>query len=98
MGVSRILGTSKVDLFKKLVNGFQPLTYVTKNSVVHVAGVLDPPLKSVLTIMHKMNVCSYLPSRTILCYVGPYLLFPRVMFGLLSHSSTLRRVTSSRTT
>ena len=51
-----------------LVDDFQPLTYVTKNTILNVAGVLDPPLKSILTIMHKVThnhtlIYPYVPFR-----------------------------------
>ena len=52
-----------------LVACFQPLTYVTKNSIVNVVGVVDPPLKSDLTFRHKINLCFYLLLRTLLYYV-----------------------------
>ena len=43
-GGSRTAATSKMDLFMILVNGFQPLTIITKCSILYVAAVLDPPL------------------------------------------------------
>ena len=33
-----------MELFEIIVNGFQPLTIITKSSVLDVAAVLDPPL------------------------------------------------------
>ena len=41
---SRTAATSKVGLFAIIVNGFQPLTIITKSSTLDVAAVLDPPL------------------------------------------------------
>ena len=41
---SRTAATSKMELFMIIVNGFQPLTIITKRSVLDVAAVLDPPL------------------------------------------------------
>ena len=38
--------TSKMELFVIIVNGFQPLTIITKSSILGVAAVLDPPLKN----------------------------------------------------
>ena len=43
-GGSRTAATSKMELFVIIVNGFQPLTIVTKRSILDVAAVLDPPL------------------------------------------------------
>ena len=43
-GGSRTAATSKVELFLIIVNGFQPLTIITKSSTLDVAALLDPPL------------------------------------------------------
>ena len=43
-GGSRTAATSKVELCVIIVNGFQPLTVITKSSTLDVAAVLDPPL------------------------------------------------------
>ena len=40
---SRTAATSKIELFVIIVNGFQPLTIITKCSILDVAAVLDPP-------------------------------------------------------
>ena len=45
-GGSRTTATSKMELFVIIVNGFQPLTIITKCSMLDVAAVLDPPLIS----------------------------------------------------
>ena len=48
-GRSRAAATSKVELFVIIVvNGFQPLTIITKRSILDVAAVLDPCLKPIL--------------------------------------------------
>ena len=61
-GVREIPGTpaaSKIELFVILVNGLHPLTNVTKNSILDVAGALDTPLNEALSIegslLHTMN-------------------------------------------
>ena len=36
--------TSKMECFVIIVNGFQPLTIITKHSILDVAAALDPPL------------------------------------------------------
>ena len=50
---------SKMELFVILVNGLQPLTNVTKNSILEVAGVLNTPLNEALSIggslLHVVN-------------------------------------------
>ena len=42
----RTAATPKVELFMKIVNGFQPLTIITKSFTLDVAAVLDPRLWS----------------------------------------------------
>ena len=41
---SRAVATSKMERFVIIVNGFQPLTIITKRSILDVAAALDPPL------------------------------------------------------
>ena len=41
---SRTAATSKIEHFVIIVNGWKPLTIVTKCSILDVAAVLDPPL------------------------------------------------------
>ena len=43
-GGSRAAATSKMELFVIIVNGFQPLTIITKCSILDIEAVLDPPL------------------------------------------------------
>ena len=47
-GGSRAAATSKMERFVIIVNGFQPLTIITKRFILHVAAVLDPPLNTKL--------------------------------------------------
>ena len=47
-GRSRTTATSKMERFVIIVNGFQPLTIITKHSILDVAAVLDPLLKSII--------------------------------------------------
>ena len=44
IGGSRTAATSKMEYFLITVNGFQPVTIITKCSILDVAAVLDPPL------------------------------------------------------
>ena len=44
-GGSRTAATSKVKRFVIIVNGWKPLTIITKRSILNVAAVLDPPLR-----------------------------------------------------
>ena len=43
-GGSKTAATSKIKLYVIIVNGFQPLTIITKWFILNVAAVLDPPL------------------------------------------------------
>ena len=45
-GGSRAAATSKMEMecFLIIVNGFQPLTIITKHSILDVAASLDPPV------------------------------------------------------
>ena len=44
-GGSRTAKTSKMEYFVIIVDGLQPLTIITKRSILDVAAVLDPPLR-----------------------------------------------------
>ena len=46
-GGYRAAATSKMERFVIIVNGFQPLTIITKRSILDVAAVLDPPLVNI---------------------------------------------------
>ena len=48
-----------MELFEIIVNGFQPLTIITKSSILDVAAVLDPPLLA----FHKHRTCDIIKSR-----------------------------------
>ena len=42
---SRAAATSKIERFVIIVNGWKPLTVITKRSILEVAAALDPPLE-----------------------------------------------------
>ena len=44
-GGSRTAATYKVNRVLIIVNGWKPLTIITKRSILNVAAVLDPPLR-----------------------------------------------------
>ena len=52
-GGSRTAATSKMERFVIIINDFQPLTIITKRSILDVAAVLDPPL--VRSVFHERN-------------------------------------------
>ena len=45
-GGSSAAATSKMERFVIIINGLQPLTIITKHSILNVAAALDPPLTS----------------------------------------------------
>ena len=47
-GGSRTAATSKMERFVIIVNGFEPLTIITKCSILDFPAALDPPLIPVL--------------------------------------------------
>ena len=47
IGGSRAAATSKMECFMIIVNGWKPLTIITKHSILNVAAALDPPLNRV---------------------------------------------------
>ena len=54
-GGSRTAATSKMELFVLIVNGFQPLTIITKRSILDVAAVLDPPLQTLKRFQQRVT-------------------------------------------
>ena len=59
-GGSRAAATSKMECFVIIVNNFQPLTIITKRSILDVLTVLDPSLTIDLTeVMLKMHMFTF---------------------------------------
>ena len=52
-GGSRTAATSKMERFVIIVNGWKPLTIITKRSILDVAAVLDAPLVLRLTSISR---------------------------------------------
>ena len=55
-GGSRTAATSKMEHFVITVNGFQPLTIITKRCILDVAAVLDPPL---ITMQYELFLAHF---------------------------------------
>ena len=55
-GGSRTTATSKMEHFVIIINGFQPLTIITKRSILDVAAALDPPLQTKEKYFNKIKV------------------------------------------
>ena len=51
-GGSKAAATSKMERFVIIVNGFQPLTIITKRSILDVAAALDPPLSLYVAVIN----------------------------------------------
>ena len=56
-GGSRAAATSKMERFVIIVNGFQPLTIITKCCILDLAAALDPPL--IFTGLFKLQQRHY---------------------------------------
>ena len=55
-GRSRAAATSKMERFVIIVNGFQPLTIITKRSILDVAAALDPPLALLVITLSRLFI------------------------------------------
>ena len=64
-GGSRADATSKMESFVIIVNGWKPLTIITKRSILDVAAALDPPLFCVEPVI--WFACTW---NTTLCWNG----------------------------
>ena len=74
-GGSRTAATSTMEHFAIIVNGFQPLTIISKRSILDVASVLDPPpiflmRYSSVAIPHvsKIDLNIARPLKLVPCY------------------------------
>ena len=56
-GASRTAATFKMERFVIIVNRFQPLTIITKCSILDVAAFLDPPL-SIVLLQYISKLCT----------------------------------------
>ena len=68
-GGSRTAATSKIERFVIIVNGWKPLTTITKCSILDVAAVLDPPLITIINIPYYVRKFSKEK-----CFMRPFLL------------------------
>ena len=63
-GGSTTAATSKVELFVIIVNGWKPLTIITKSSTLDVAAVIDPTLMIMSKKKKKKKIYLSFLSRT----------------------------------
>ena len=61
-GGSRTAGTSKMVRFLIMVNGWKPLTFITKRSILDGAAALDPPL--ITRISRSLKIVSTWTQET----------------------------------
>ena len=54
-GGSRAAATSNMERFVIIVNGWKPLTIITKRSILDVAAALDPPMA--LISKSALDIC-----------------------------------------
>ena len=59
---SRTTATSEMECFVIIVNGWKPLTIITKHPILDAAAALDPPLAALLIFTEEfyMIVCNNL--------------------------------------
>ena len=65
-GGSGAAATFKVERFVIIVNGFQPLTIITKCSILDVAAVLDPPLVAFDNLLINLREISKYTNRFVI--------------------------------
>ena len=58
-GGSRTAGTSKVEHFVIIFNGWTRLTIISKSSILDVAAALDQPLAADFKIFHQLRIIIY---------------------------------------
>ena len=54
-GGSRAAATSKMERFVIIVNGWKPLTIITKRSILDAAAALDPPLETGRRLVERID-------------------------------------------
>ena len=63
-GGSRTAATSKMEHFVIIVNGWKPLTIITKRSILDVAAILDPPLGLDIKVLFTSSKNKFNSSMT----------------------------------
>ena len=78
-GRSRAVAISKTEHFVIIVNGFQPLTIVTKGSILDVAAALDPPLPMLFFLFFFVVLSLFASPSSLVKQVLPFLLILTVI-------------------
>ena len=94
-GGSRTVATSKMELFVIIVNGFQPLTIITKRSILDVAAVLDPPLYIIIIILRQIlylvHLFPYIGLGLFMPYLCDLVLIFSLIFIVINHITSLKQ-------
>ena len=94
-GGSRTTATFKMERFVIIVNGFQPVTIITKNSTLDVTAVLDPPLQnaeiSTNFLVCFFQCCEQHETKWKLCICTNFWVLSSVKIGYLQRRSTTRK-------
>ena len=61
-GGSRAAATSKIECFVIMVNGWKPLTIITKHSILDVAAALDPLLEMKIFLVTPLLFITFLSN------------------------------------
>ena len=70
--IQNVFRTSKMELFTKIMNGWKPLTFSTKSSILIFCWVLKKPLDSVFNYFHQKLHLRSLRGQICLCmYLVP---------------------------
>ena len=89
-GGSRTSATSKMEHFVIIVNGFQPLTIITKRSILDVAAVLAPSLEAVNFYHKALHLGCYSSPRSASAHLWGYLI-SQILVEMNKHRSSLQQ-------
>ena len=67
-GGSKAAATSKMEFFVIIVNGWKPLTIITKHSILDVAAALDPPLMLSYSVCPIESICTVIHKECFMIY------------------------------
>ena len=67
-GGSKAAATSKMEFFVIIVNGWKPLTIITKHSILDVAAALDPPLMLSYSVSPIESICTVIYKECFMIY------------------------------
>ena len=98
-GLSRAAATSKMERFVIIINGWKPLTIITKRSILNVAAALDPPLSYWLTnnwnhVFSQRLAVLQLLLLSLRCFmvaeILEWIIVPFLLFAFLAWNTSAR--------